>query len=119
LQGVVYFQIWAIRQFFGKEADLMGRMGQRLSVVVGHAKCTLHLDGLDYLGEIENISLGGALVKLNEEVPKRVKPGFTCGLRLCGAPEINPVEYTCRVARLGSAAVGVQILELKYRETTH
>jgi hypothetical protein len=96
----------------------MGRMGQRLRLD-GHAKCTLHLDGLDYNGEIENISLGGALVKLNNEVPNRVKPGFTCGLRLCGTQETNPVEYTCRVARLDSAIVGVQILELNYGETTH
>jgi hypothetical protein len=97
----------------------MGRMGQRLSVD-GHSKCTLHLEGIDYHGEIENISLGGALVKLNNGVvPNRVQPGCTCGLRLCGTQEINLVEYTCRVARLGSAFVGVQILELNYGETTH
>jgi c-di-GMP-binding flagellar brake protein YcgR len=92
-------------------------MGQRLSLD-GHA-CTLHLDGLDYNGEIENISLGGALVKLNDEVPNRVQPGFMCSLRLCGARETNLVEYTCRVVRLGSAIVGVRILELNFVETTH
>ena len=96
----------------------MGRMGQRLRVD-GHVKCTLHLDGLDYHGEIEDISLGGALVKLNNGVPNRVQPGFTCGLRLCGLREADPLEYTCRVARLGSTVVGVQILEFYYGETTH
>ena len=94
------------------------RMGQRLRLD-SHAKCTLHLDGLDFSGEIENISLGGALVKLNYEVPNRVQPGFVCCLRLCGTQETNLVEYTCRVARLGSDIVGVQILELNYGETTH
>jgi len=96
----------------------MDRMGRRLRVG-GHAKCTLHLDGLAYYGEIEDISLGGALVKLNDEVPNRVQPGFTCGLRLSGTQETDPVEYTCRVVRLDSAIVGVQILELNYEETTH
>jgi len=96
----------------------MGRMGRRLRVD-GHAKCTLHLDSLDLQGEIENISLGGALVKLNNVVPNRIQPGCTCGLRLCGKQEADPVEYTCRVARLGSTAVGVQILEFYHGETTH
>ena len=93
----------------------MSRMGQRLRVN-SHAKCTLHLEGLDYQGEIEDISLGGALIKLNSEVPNRVQPGFKCGLRLYGTQEL---EYTCRVARLGPAIVGVQILEFNYWETMH
>lgn len=93
----------------------MGRTGQRLRIG-GHAKCTLHLDGLDYHGEIEDISLGGALVRLNNWVPSRVRPGSTCGLQLCST---QGVEYICRVARIGPTVVGVQILDFHYGETTH
>jgi c-di-GMP-binding flagellar brake protein YcgR len=95
----------------------MDRMGQRLRLD-GHAKCTLHLEGLDYDGEIENISLGGILVKLINGIPHRALPGSTCGLRLCGTQDANPVEYTCRVARLSSSVMGMQILELNYWDTT-
>lgn len=80
----------------------------------------MHFDGFDYQGEIENISLGGALVRLDSEIPSCVRPGSTCALRLWGKQqEANPVGYTCRVVRFDSASVGVQILELNYGETVH
>ncbi|KAB0670262.1 PilZ domain-containing protein [Oryzomonas sagensis] len=97
----------------------MGRMGQRFRIE-GHAKCTLHFAGLAYAGEVENISLSGALVNLDNAIPDCVHPGCRCGLTLGGRPDAYPVKYTCRVARLGSAIVGVQILELTYGgETMH
>ncbi|KAB0664038.1 PilZ domain-containing protein [Oryzomonas japonica] len=96
----------------------MGRMGQRFRIE-GHAKCTLHFAGLAYAGEIENISLSGALVNLDSEVPGGVHPGCQCALTLGGKQDAYPVQYTCRVARLGGAIVGVQILELIYGETVH
>lgn len=96
----------------------MGRMGQRFRLA-GQAKCTLHLDGMAYHGEIENISLSGALVRLDSGIPDGMLPGCACDLRLNGRQEESYVGYTCRVVRLALACVGVQILELNYGETTH
>jgi|GEM_PF-1602336 len=96
----------------------MGRAGQRFRVH-GRARCSLHLDGLEYHGEIENISLGGALVRLDNGVPDSVRPGCGCGLRLGSGREESPVAYACRVARLAPSGVGVQILELSYGPAPH
>ncbi|QEM67509.1 PilZ domain-containing protein [Geobacter sp. FeAm09] len=90
----------------------MGRMGERFRIE-GHAKCTLHFAGLAYVGEIDNISLSGALVKLGNSIPECVRPGCACGLTL-GRTDVYPVRYACRVARLAPDLVGVQILELIY-----
>lgn len=97
----------------------MRRTGQRFRIV-GQAKCSLHLDGLEYRGEIENISISGALVRLDSGIPDSLLPGSACSLRLHCRQEESYVGYTCRVVRLAMAAcVGVQILELNYGDTIH
>jgi len=76
------------------------------------AKCILIFEGFDYHGVIENVSLSGALIKLNDEIPTSMQPGDRCDLLLCSNPELCPVKYTCKVIRLDSAIIGVQFIEL-------
>ena len=76
------------------------------------AKCILIFEGFDYHGVIENVSLSGALIKLDDKVPISIHPGNRCDLMLCGNPELCPLKYTCKVIRLDSAIIGVQFIEL-------
>lgn len=75
------------------------------------AKCILNFAGVDYQGVIENISLSGALIKL-DKIPDNMNPGDKCGLLLCSNPDFCPVNYTCKVSRLDSGIIGVQFMEI-------
>lgn len=74
--------------------------------------CILNYGGINYQGTVENISLTGALIKLSGIVPDTIRPGEICGLMLCSDPDQCSVKYTCKVARIDSARIGVQFLEL-------
>ena len=89
----------------------MGDMVPR-SRIVCEARCILHFDGSDYQGVIENISLSGALIELDDRVPDSLCPGATCEMIFCSDPNLYPVKYTCKVIRVDSAIVGIEFLEL-------
>jgi hypothetical protein len=82
------------------------------SRIVCEAKCILNFDGFDYQGVIENISLSGALIKLNDKMPVNIHPGDKCDMIFCSNPDLYPVKYTCKVIRLDSAIIGIEFLEL-------
>jgi c-di-GMP-binding flagellar brake protein YcgR len=82
------------------------------SRIVCEAKCILKFDEFDIQGLIENISLSGAMIKLNDRVPDSVHPGDTCDMIFCSNPDLYPVKYTCKVIRLESAIIGIEFLQL-------
>lgn len=82
------------------------------SRIVCAAKCILNFDGFDYQGVIENISLSGALIKLDNKIPNSVHFGDKCDMMLCSNLDSYPVKYTCKVIWLDSANIGVEFLEL-------
>jgi len=82
------------------------------SRIVCEAKCILNFDGFDIQGVIENISLSGALIKLDSKMPDSIKPGDMCDMIFCSNPDLYPVKYTSKVIRLDSAIIGIEFLEL-------
>lgn len=76
------------------------------------AKCILIFDGLEVQGVIENISLSGARVVLNDRLPDNVQPADTCDMIFCSNPDQYPIKYTCRVIRIDSPVIGVEFLGL-------
>jgi len=82
------------------------------SRIVCEAKCILNFDGVDIQGVIENISLSGALIKLNNQIPDSIQPGDVCDMIFCSNPDLYPVKYTCKVIRLEPALIGIEFLEL-------
>ena len=91
-----------------------GRMGKMEKSSRFHcdAKCTFIFHGFDYEGVIENVSLSGALIKLNNEFPDGMQPGDKCSLTLSGEPDSSAVKYVCKVIRIDGASIGVQFLEI-------
>jgi len=82
------------------------------SRIACEAKCLLKFDGVDLQGVIENISLSGALIVLDNQIPDRIQPGDTCDMIFCSNPDQYPIKYTCKVIRLDSLVLGVEFLEL-------
>jgi hypothetical protein len=80
--------------------------------IVCVAKCILNFDGVDFQGVIENISLSGALIKLNDNMPDSIRPGDTCDMIFSSNPDVYPVKYTSTLVRLDSPLVGIEFLEL-------
>ena len=76
------------------------------------AQCILNFNGVDLHGVIENISVSGALIKLNDEMPDSIQAGDTCDMIFSSNPDAYPVKYTSKVVRLDSALIGIEFLEL-------
>jgi len=75
-------------------------------------KCILNVDQTIFQGVIENLSLSGALVKLNNKMSFKIHPDDMCDLVFGGNPELYPMKYICKVIRVDSEMIGVQFLEL-------
>lgn len=89
----------------------MGKGGGSTRILCD-ASCILSFAGVNHQGVIENISLSGALIKLQDAIPSEIRPGDNCALILCSDPEACPIKYVCRVARCDSDHIGVQFIEL-------
>jgi len=80
--------------------------------IVCEAKCILKFDGFEIQGVIENLSLSGALIKLNDKFTDSIQPGATCDMIFCSNPDLYPVRYACKVIRLDSEIIGIEFVEL-------
>jgi len=89
----------------------MIRTGQSLRILCD-SLCVLNFQGNNYQGMIDNVSLSGALVRLQSSQPPGIKPGDECGLMLCSDPGVCPVRYTCKVVRIDSNYIGLEFIEL-------
>jgi c-di-GMP-binding flagellar brake protein YcgR len=68
----------------------------------------IHGDTYDVL--LEDLSLGGALVKVSNGVPNSLQVGDMCNLMLCRNPDSCPLKHSCRVVRHDSVSMGVRFL---------
>lgn len=89
----------------------MGGMWKKVRINCD-TKCIIHFDASEFHGVIKNLSLSGALIKLNNKIPNNIHPGDKCDLLLCSNTDLFPVRYTSKVTRVDSANIGVQFLEL-------
>jgi hypothetical protein len=55
-----------------------------------------------------DISISGVLVNCAEDFAENIHLGDTCGINLCGDPNVCPTEIICTVVRRDSAKVGLQ-----------
>ena len=70
--------------------------------------CILTHDGVSYLALLENLSSGGAFVKVaNSHTDDLLFIGDTVALKLCIDPDSCPAEYLGTVIRLESSGLGV------------
>ena len=73
-------------------------------------KCILSFDGLDIQGESKNLSLSGALIKLNDQTPKNIHPGDNCYLIFNSHQDLYVIKYNSKVVRVDSEIIGIQFL---------
>ena len=75
------------------------------------ANCILmELDGKSYQAMLEDISLGGALIKISEGVPHGLNIGDECSLTLCSASDSCSSKHFCRVVRCNFTSMGIKFL---------
>ena len=73
------------------------------------AGCILmKLDGSSYQATLENISIGGALIKVNDGVPNGLNVGDECTVTLCGGSGPLASQYSCEVVRCDIGSLGIQ-----------
>lgn len=77
------------------------------------SSCILCYEDVNYHVLLENISLGGALVKLEHKKPDSLYIGAKVDLMLCSNPDLCPTKYSCKVTRIESESVGINFLSLK------
>lgn len=100
--------------FFSEGGDVrMGSQRQYIRVK-DDSKCILmELDGSTYEALLEDISLGGALIKVSNGVPKSLNVGDKCNLMLCSNPDVCPSKLSCRVVRHDSVNMGIRFLSTR------
>ncbi|HIJ88230.1 MAG TPA: PilZ domain-containing protein [Desulfuromonadales bacterium] len=75
------------------------------------AECVVTDDaGNSYGALLENISAGGALIKVKDGVLASLEVGDVCRMMLCDNADSCPIKRTCRVVRFDSLSMGVQFL---------
>ena len=82
------------------------------SRIVCEARCILTFDGLDFPGVIINLSLSGALIKMDDTIPDTIGPDDLCDLIFCTNQDQYPLKYSCKVVRVETGMIGLQFLEL-------
>jgi hypothetical protein len=61
---------------------------------------------------LENISIDGALLKIDPNKLTHLETDELCSLMLCDNPELCPPKYSCRVVRFATdERIGVQFVE--------
>ena len=74
--------------------------------------CIMNYGGFNYQALLDNISLGGALVKVGNEQAVSLNIGATVDLLLCSNPDLCPAKYTCEVIWHASSDIGVSFLKM-------
>lgn len=87
---------------------------RRFTRAQGHsASCILAKpDGSSYQATLENISIGGASVKLNESAQNGLNVGDGCTVTLCGSAGPLTSKHSCEVVWCDSGRLGVQFITL-------
>jgi hypothetical protein len=85
---------------------------RRFTRAQGHsAGCVLvKADGDSCQAKLENISIGGALIMLNECASHDVHVGDECTVTLCNSGGPLASEYCCRVVWRNLESLGIQFI---------
>jgi len=71
-------------------------------------KCVLHHKGKSAECVLIDISVSGVLVGCDGVFAQSLSPGDSCGLYLCGDPQVCPAEVICTVIRRQASRIGLQ-----------
>lgn len=82
-------------------------------------KCGSHCvlmgrDGSNFHASLENISLGGALIKVSDGVPLNV--GDLCHLNLCNDSDL--CKYSSQIMRIDPDGIGVSFIPYRFNAGT-
>ncbi len=85
---------------------------RRFTRAQGHsASCILvNSDGRSCQATLENISIGGALIKIREGAPTGLNIGDECTVTLCNVAGPLDSRYTCEVVWYDSGRLGIQFI---------
>ncbi len=75
----------------------------------------MEIDGNTFEALLEDISLGGAFIKVNDGVPESLQVGDVCSLTLCYNSDSSPGKHSCRVVRHDSVSIGVRFLTNRFQ----
>ena len=100
----------------GSEVVIMAekRKNQRATC---NTKCILYHDGSKYIGTLENVSIGGALISNCNVTPGEMHAGNMCSLVICNNIELCPAGHSSMVVRLNSSGVGLQFISRSNAES--
>ena len=75
---------------------------------ISDLSCQLRgLDGVTYHALLGNISLGGALIKMSDNVSHDLHVGEMCGLMFRDKINMNPERLSGKIVRLDGGSVGI------------
>ena len=89
----------------------MDKAGQSIRILCD-ALCSIKFEGKNDQGIIENVSLTGALIKMDAAIPAALCPGVTCDLMIYSEMPGSCTEYKCLVVRIDSNLIGLKFLEI-------
>jgi hypothetical protein len=80
--------------------------------VQGHsARCNLMKpDGSSCQATLENISIGGAMIKTSEGVPNSLNVGDACTVTLCSGSGPHESRYSCEIVWCDQRSMGIQFI---------
>ena len=83
-------------------------MGSRQNLRVDcYSSCVLNYASNDYHAKLVNISLGGALISVEDDVLCKLHVGDRCDLILGDKPELCSAKYACKVISQNSSNIGI------------
>ncbi len=89
----------------------MGDQRQYTRMKGDSANCILmELDGSSYRALLENISIGGAFIKVSEGIQNGLQVGDECTFTLCSDSNGCTSRHFCRVVRHDAANMGIQFI---------
>ena len=87
------------------------RKGQRVACA---DKCLLVCDSVFYSCSLENLSVSGVLLNINDIPRADIKNGDTCILVMGSDPMRCPGEYRSKVSRFYDSQIALQFLDIKF-----
>lgn len=83
-------------------------MGSRQNLRVDcYSSCTLNCGNNNYHAHLLNISLGGALISVEDDVLYKLHIGDICDLMLSENPEVCFTKYSCKVISQNASNIGI------------
>lgn len=72
-------------------------------------RCQLRWSDSFYSATIRNVSLTGALVHFDNQLPD-VQTGVKCTVHLCKDRDSYPCEYTCKIIRVETSDIALKFI---------